>query len=149
MSDNYLRLVPVDPKWSAPVEAAEKAVRILAKLLPAAGHVCTRSENGVVFYDAGANTESISCPACGSDLGDWWGDAMDEAFAFGFTDLTIVTPCCAAQTSLNDLIYVWPAAFGSFALEATNPGVSAFTDAQKAALEEALGAPLKTVWQHL
>jgi hypothetical protein len=149
MSENYLRLVPADPKWKPSPEAAEAAVQVLAKLLPAAEHVCSHSEDGVSFYDAGANTESISCPGCGSDLGDWWGEAMGEAFASGFTDLSVVTPCCAAKTSLNDLNYVWPAAFGSFALEAANPGVSAFTDAHRTALEEALGVSLKTVWQHI
>ncbi len=149
MSDNYLRLVPLDPEWIPSPDIAEKAVCILFKMLPAAAHVCSRVENGVVFYDAGGNTETISCPTCGSELGDWWGEAMAAAIASGFTNLSVVTPCCDAQTSLNDLDYVWPAAFGSFVLEATNPGVSAFTDAQRAALEEALGARLKTVWQHL
>jgi hypothetical protein len=149
VSDNYLRLVPTDPAWRPTSEAAETAVQVLARLLPAADHVCSVGEDGVVFYDAGANTESISCPACGSDLGDWWGEAMDGAYAMAFTDLAATTPCCATRTSLNDLTYVWPAAFGSFALKVTNPGVSAITEAQKATLEEVLGAPLKVVWQHL
>ncbi len=149
MSDNYLRLVPVDPNWTPPPDAAEIAANIFKRMLPGAESVRAASEEGVVFYDAGGNTESICCPRCSSELSDWWGDAMDKAFRSNFTDLAIVTPCCAAQTSLNDLRYVWPAAFGHFALEASNPGVSAITDAQREALEQALGVPLKVVWQHL
>ena len=149
MSDHYLRLVPADPRWRAAPEAAKAATRILAEMLPAAEDIRAHHEDGVVFYDAGSNTERIACPACGADLDDWWGDAMEKAYATGFRDLTVVTPCCAAKSSLNDLVYVWPAAFGAFALEARNPGISAITDSQRADLERALGSPLKIVWQHI
>ena len=66
MSDHYLRLVPVDPKWQVMPEAAEAAVRVLAEMLPAAEEVSSHLEESVVFYDAGQNTISVSCPACGA-----------------------------------------------------------------------------------
>ena len=149
MSDHYLRLVSVDPNWSPSPEAAAAAVGILATLLPAADHVRAVGEAGVVFYDAGELAETIGCRRCGADLGDWWQGAMTQAFASGFTDLAIVTPCCGARTSLNDLDYVYPAAFGRFALEAANPAVADVTDEQKAVIEAALGTRLRTVFQHL
>ena len=149
MSDHYLRLVPVDPKWQAMPEAAEAAVRVLAEMLPAAEEVSSRLEESVVFYDAGQNTISVSCPACGADSESWWGEAMGEAFASAYRDLVVTTPCCARPMSLNDLAYDWPAAFGSFSLEVANPGVPVFADEQRAAVERALGTSLKVVWQHL
>ncbi|WSH63252.1 hypothetical protein U8Q05_16350 [Rhizobium ruizarguesonis] len=48
---------------------------------------------------------------------------METGSADGFKDLNTVAPCCGATVSLNDLRYVWPAAFGHFALEAHNPGI--------------------------
>jgi hypothetical protein len=149
MSDTYLRLVPSDPDYRPTQDAAEAAVRLLTGFFPRSNGVRAEAEPGVVFFDAGGNTESIACPACGADLMDWWGDAMDAAHAGGFRDLSVTTPCCRTRTSLNDLVYVWPAAFGSFALEVANPGAPSITDAQRGAVEEMLGSPVKAVWQRL
>jgi len=149
MSDTYLRLIPSDPDYRPTQDAAEAGVRLLKGFFPRAEGVKTQAEEGVVFFDAGENTESVACPACGVDLMDWWGDAMDAAHAKEFRDLSVVTPCCAKRTSLNDLVYVWPAAFGSVALEVANPGVSSIAEAQRAAVEQVLGCPVKVVWQRI
>jgi hypothetical protein len=149
MSDHYLRLVPVDPDWRPTPEAAEAAAGLLARLFPDAYDCCVDFTEGVAFFDAGANAESISCPSCHADLDGWWDQAMGVAYETGFRELSVETPCCRARTSLNDLAYVWPAAFGSFALEVSNPGVQFITDEQRLALETALGSPLKVVWQRL
>jgi hypothetical protein len=149
VSDTFLRLVPVDPQWTPSSDAADAAVRRLINLLPAADHVSSRSEDGVVFSDLGEYSESISCPGCRSDLGDWWADAMNEAYVSKFNDLAVVTPCYATRTSLNDLVYEWPAAFGSFCLEAFNPNAAAISDADRALLEETVGAPLRVILQRI
>ena len=149
MSDNYLRLVSVDPQWVPSASAVEAGVELLTAFLPEADEVAARPEEGIVFYDAGANTETVSCPACGSEITEWWGDAMDAAFESELSDLSITTPCCAAKSSLNDLKYVWPAAFGRFALEAANPATNDLTAEQLASLERVLGTALKTIWQRL
>ncbi|NZD50784.1 hypothetical protein [Rhizobium leguminosarum] len=47
----------------------------------------------------------------------------DEVRFYDPGDINTVAPCCGATVSLNDLRYVWPAAFGRFALEAHNPGI--------------------------
>lgn len=149
MSDTYLHLVPSDPDYRPTEDAAEAGVRLLKGFFPRAEGVKARAEKGVVFFDAGENSESVACPFCGADLMDWWGDAMDHAQMGGFSDLSIVTPCCSKHTSLNDLVYVWPAAFGSFALEVADPGESSIGEAQRTSIEQVLGCSVKTVWRRL
>jgi hypothetical protein len=149
MSDTYLHLIPSDPDYRPTEDAAEAGVRLLKGFFPRADGVKVLAEKGVVFFDAGENTESVACPACAADLMDWWGDAMVRAHASAFSDLSVVTPCCSKRTSLNDLVYVWPAAFGCFALEVSNPGESSIAEAQRTAIEQVLGCSAKTVWQRL
>ncbi|MGO7585080.1 hypothetical protein ACC689_22510 [Rhizobium ruizarguesonis] len=71
---------------------------------------------------------------------------METASADGFKDLNTVAPCCGATVSLNDLRYVWPAAFGRFALEAHNPGIGDTTEEQDRKMAECLGTPLRKIW---
>ena len=149
MSETVLRLVPADPQWQPDPDDAERARALLAEIIPDADSVGLAFEKEPVFFDAGANMEAISCPDCGADAEPWWGDAMSAAFEGGFGDLSVTTPCCGARTSLNDLRYRWPAAFGRFALEATNPGKDGLTADERAAIEGALGSPLRLVCQHL
>ncbi|MBZ9707775.1 hypothetical protein LB543_13685 [Mesorhizobium sp. ESP7-2] len=149
MSDNYLRLVPYDPRWYPAQHAATAAVNAAHGLFPAAGHIAVEYEQGATFFDAGANTESVHCPFCGSDIEEWWGDAMNQAAESRFEDLSVTTPCCHRPTSLNDLRYVWPAAFGVCALTVISPGVNSVSSEQLRTIEQAMGSPLKVIWQHL
>lgn len=149
MSDDVLRLVPADPAWRPDPDDAERAKSVLAGIVPDADSVGVAFEEETVFFDSGANMESISCPACGADAEPWWGDAMSAAFEGGFEDLSVTAPCCGAWTSLNELRYDWPAAFGRFALEAMNPGRDGVTAEECARIEAALGAPVRLVRQRL
>lgn len=149
MSDNYLHLVPCDPRWQPDAAAAEKAVEITRRLFPQAEHVSVEYREDVTFFDAGVNTQSIHCAFCGSDLEAWWGGAMDEAAASDFADLAVETPCCGKSTSLNDLRYVWPAAFGICALTVVNPTATSLGGDQLQGIEQAIGSSLRVVWQHL
>ncbi|TGV75818.1 hypothetical protein EN788_69275, partial [Mesorhizobium sp. M2D.F.Ca.ET.145.01.1.1] len=88
MSDNYLHLVSSDPLWQPDETAAEAAVGIARGLFPQAEHIGVAYKEGVTFFDAGANTESVHCAFCGGDLEDWWGDAMGQAAASDFSNLT-------------------------------------------------------------
>ena len=74
---------------------------------------------------------------------------MHRAVKQSFGDLVVETPCCGLQTSLNDLHYIWPAAFGRFVLEAMNPNIGDTTAEQERALSDALGLPLRKVLVHL
>ena len=149
MSDNYLRLVSCDPHWQPDAAAAEEAVKITRRLFPRAEHVEVEYNEDMTFFDAGGNTESVRCAFCGSDLEDWWGDAMSEAASSDFGDLAVVTPCCGKSTSLNDLRYAWPAAFGMCALTVVNPGATSLAADQLQEIEQAIDSPLKVIWQHL
>jgi hypothetical protein len=51
---------------------------------------------------------------------------MDAAYSHGFEDLRFETGCCATRTTLNDLLYEWPAGFARFALEVSGSGVDGF-----------------------
>ncbi|TPI44067.1 hypothetical protein FJW05_22135 [Mesorhizobium sp. B2-9-1] len=149
MSDNYLHMVPDDPYWRPDRTAAEKAANLVRGLFPQAEHVGIEYKEAVTFFDAGANTESVYCAFCGSELEDWWGNAMDQAAVSDFSDLAIVTPCCSKSTSLNDLRYVWPAAFGMCSLTVVNPGATTLCAEERRRIEQAIGSPLKVIWQHL
>ena len=149
MSDNYLQLVSVDPFWLPSPEALMASLSILRKFVPAAESVSAESKKHVTFFDAGTNLERITCPSCGSDLRCWWGGVMDEAWNSKFENLSVVTPCCHTSTSLNDLVYTWPMAFGRFALVITNPGVTSLANEQIKEIELAVGSSLKVIWKHL
>ncbi len=149
MSDNILRLVPHDPDFRPSEDAIAVSLGIWREVAPAAESIAAESEDGGTFFGAGENAESIACPSCGADLQRWWGDAMDQASKSRFENLSVATPCCQRATSLNDLVYVWPAAFGSFALAMTNPGIPTIADEQHKRIEQALGSPLKVIWQHI
>ncbi|WP_246802810.1 hypothetical protein [Ensifer sp. ENS02] len=71
---------------------------------------------------------------------------MDTALADEFRNLSVKAPCCGTKVSLNDLRYIWPAAFGRFALEARNPNIVNTTEAQDRQIAERLGTQLKKMW---
>ena len=146
MSDTILRYVPADPNWQPSPETADKAVSLLKSMVPKADDVTASFEDDVVFYDPGENWSGVECSACGEDAEEWWSDAMDAAAADSLTNLTVKAPCCGAMVSLNDLNYVWPAAFGRFALEASNPNVTDTTDEQDQTLVDCLGTLLRKIW---
>lgn len=149
MSETILRYVPQDPFWQPSDAGAEKAISFLKTLAPQADSVEALFEDEVIFYDPGENWSGIECNACGADAEPWWNDAMDVAYAGGFRKLDVKAACCGANTSLNDLRYVWPAAFGRFALEALNPNIDDPTQEQERELSRCLGAPLRKIWVRL
>jgi hypothetical protein len=149
MSDNILRFVPADPNWQPERKAAEAAASLLKSMLPSAETVSAKFLDSVTFFDPGENWSGVECNACGKDAEAWWGDAIDLAAQKQFTHLTVKAPCCGATVSLNDLLYVWPAAFGRFALEASNPEIADTPKELDQGLAQCLGAPLRKLWQHL
>ncbi len=149
MSDSILRYVPVDPFWQPSPDDASRAVFLLKSIAREADDVASNFEDKVRFYDPGENWSGVECNACGADAEKWWGDAMDEAFVNEFKSLGIKTPCCGTTVSLNDLCYVWPAAFGRFALEARNPNIADTTEEQDRQIAECLRTQLRKMWVRL
>lgn len=148
MSDNYLRLIPSSPVFIPDKNAIDKAVFLLKEDFPYPDMVRIEVSDSPRFIDQGANWERVVCPCCDEtlDLG-WWQNAMDNAFANGFQNLIVKVPCCGIETTLNDLIYDWPAGFAQFLIEIRNPGMGV-ADARINQLETILGSPLRKILAH-
>ena len=149
MSDNWLQFISVDPTWQPTPGAADSAAAFLRALAPDSDEINAEFKDEVEFFHPGANWSGVECPSCGADAEGWWDDAMGVAAERGFADLTVAAPCCGAKTSLSDLRYVWPAAFGRFVLEAMNPNISEITAEQERRLADRLGTEFHTVWVHI
>jgi hypothetical protein len=100
----------------------------------------------VRFVDCGANFETVCCPSCGADLGEWWSVVMEVGHEQHFQDLRVTTPCCGAHTSLNSLVYSWPAGFARFTLEVLNPGLGSLPRGVVERLQATLRAELRVIW---
>src|SRR5271169_1202748 len=149
MSDHWIQFVPADPTSQPTRDAAERAVRILRSYAPGADSVSAEFKEAIEFFHAGGNWSGVRCPRCDVDAESWWFDAVDRAAETSFEDLAVTTPCCGTQTTLSDLHYPWPVAFGRFVLEAMNPNIGDTTTEQDRALSECLGMPLRKVFVHL
>jgi hypothetical protein len=103
----------------------------------------------VRFVDCGGNFETVTCPLCGTDVGEWWSTAMEAAHEQQFQDLRATLPCCGRRASLNDLVYHWPMGFGRYTLEVLNPGVGSLPERVHHRLEELLGTPLRVIWAYI
>jgi hypothetical protein len=115
--------------------------------VPHADEVSSEAKDGIQFFHPGSNWSGVECPVCGSDAEEWFDDVLDQAE--GFENLMRRTGCCNAKVSLNELRFIWAAAFGSYALVAMNPDIEELPVAQQSELERELGCVLRQVWTHL
>jgi len=148
MSDNYLRLIPSSPGFIPDKNAIDKAILLLKEDFPASDMVRIEICAPPRFIDQGANWKRVVCPCCNETLDPgWWQNSMDNAFANEFQNLIVKVPCCGIETTLNDLVYDWPAGFAQFLIEICNPSMDV-ADARIDQLEIILGSPLKKIWTH-
>lgn len=149
MSDHFLRMIPTDPSFVPPTPAQEAAVALLQSYVPNADQVRARVLSGIEFVDPGSNLESVTCPLCGSDITDTFGDLFDQAFEHTPPCLALVMPCCGGGCSLNSLRFDAPAGFAHFVLEARNASLGGVLAApRQAALESVLGCSTRQVLAH-
>ena len=148
VADTYLRIIPVDPQCVLSALARERALGVLQRAVALADDFQSRVTSEVRFVDCGANFETVRCPGCGADLGEWWSIAMEVADEQQFRDLRATLPCCGLHTSLNALVYSWPAGFARYTLEALNPGIGSLPERVVGRLEAALGARIRVIWAH-
>ena len=148
MSDIYLRIIPNDSACVPSALARERALDVLQRAVPLADDVASQVMPEVRFVDCGDNFETVRCPHCGADVGEWWSVAMEIGHEQQFRDLRATTPCCGRYTSLNELVYSWPAGFARYSLEALNPGVGSLPETLVRRLEDALGAAVRVIWAH-
>jgi hypothetical protein len=151
MSDDYLIIVPADPRLIPSPDAVEQVLSVLEDMAPDAETMDTMSSEVIQFFDCGQNFESVSCPKCSATLDmDWWHERMDEDHGEGGFQLhSFPTPCCQATVTLNDLTYDWPQSFGRFCWEVENPDVGDLDDAAIDRLTSAAGFPLRIIRQHI
>jgi hypothetical protein len=149
MSDNWLQFVPSDPTYRPSLAAAERAKALLSSFAPRADEINVKFNDTIRFIHPGANWSGVNCPVCGANAEAWWTEAMNSAFTNGFSDLDVTARCCGARVSLNDLNYVWPAAFASFVIEVMNPNIKNLTPAQEQELASCLGCKLRRIWVHI
>ena len=149
MSDNWLQFVPTDPLFRPSQAAAKKAKALLASFVPRADEVSVEFKDTIQFFHPCGNWSGVKCPSCGADAEPWWQDAMDSASNRDFSDLNVTTPCCGVRESLNNLNYVWPAAFASFVIEVRNPGVKDLSPVQERELASCLGCEIRRIWVHI
>jgi hypothetical protein len=150
MSENWIALVPEDPRFIPDAAKQRRARDRFAEIVPEADEIEIKVSEKVEFFDCGANFERIGCPSCGSDVPvAWWQDRMDEDYGDGFRLASYATPCCGARCTLHELVYQWPQGFGRFALDAMNPNIGELEDRYKREFEEILGTKLWVIYQHI
>ncbi len=147
MSSNYLHLIPIDHNYIPSPEQIQQAIFLISAHPLEAEPEIVVSEK-VEFIDSRTGLTAIYCPRCGSKVEwGWWHGAMNRAYATGFRDLSIKTPCCNLDTNLNELRYDWPSGFARFRISFLNPG----RDLEPEVIEliaNALGTPIRKIWAH-
>jgi hypothetical protein len=150
VSDNWIALIPEDPRFIPDAAKQSRARDRFTEIAPEADEIEIKAGEKVEFFDCGANYERILCPSCRSEiLIAWWQDRMDEDYGNGFMLASYATPCCRAQYTLHDLVYEWPQGFGRFALAAMNPNIGKLEERHKQEFEEILGTKLRVIYQHI
>jgi hypothetical protein len=149
MSDNWMIVLAVDPLATTPSDRAQAAVDLLRQLRLEAQDPELHTSDTPQFFDCGGNFESVFCPFCGLDIGDWWSTAMDRWWNGDDSRLLWVEmPCCNRPTSLNDLDYVMPQGFACIAIELMNVGADLEPE-ERERVEAALGLPVRIIWRHI
>jgi hypothetical protein len=144
-----LRIIPIEPRFVPSAVQRATAEDVLRRALPRADEVVSQLTSDVRLVDCGENFETVTCPSCGTDVGEWWTLAMEAAHDQHFTDLRITVPCCGRRTNLNDLTYSWPMGFARFSLEAINPDVVDLPRTVQLRVEEILGCQVRVIWARI
>ena len=149
MSDYYIHIIPVDPRYVPETQAQNAAIATLRAMLIRADDIWDKSENKIVFRDCGKNFEQVRCPGCGADLSiDTWQELMDADYSEeeGFHLEPFPLSCCNQRYTLNDLVYEMPQGFSRYALSALNIDQS-LTETLITKLEDALGCRVRIIHQ--
>ena len=152
MSDNWIALVPEDPRFVPKASQRRRARDRFAEIAPDADEIEIKVSKTVHFFDCGANLERICCPSCGSEIPvDWWEERMEEDSdgEDGFKLASYAMPCCGKKYALHELAYEWPQGFGRFALDAMNPNIGKLDDKYQQEFEKILGTKLRVIYQHI
>jgi hypothetical protein len=166
MSEYYLSIIPEEPSYVPSAEAQAQALEafraFLTRKKPFQVKASARWDEPIVeievevsediqFVDQGENFESVSCPACDTEIDTKsWGEWMDKSSECNFVDRSVTMPCCGRQMDLNALRYDWPAGFARYILRALDPDIKngMLLEEQLFALEGVLGCKLRQIRTH-
>jgi hypothetical protein len=147
MSDNFLRIIPAVPVYVPDSAQRRAAMAMVCRFFPQ-DQVSESVYERPTFIDCAGNFERILCPHCGSELAtERWQEAMDELDRQG-RDVELTMPCCARAAMLSGLIYDWPCGVARYEIEVMNPPAEP-NRREVASLEQALGCPVRLIWQHV
>jgi hypothetical protein len=147
MPQTFTIIIPNDPDADTNDEVAEAACELLESMFPDAQDISYDMFDEVRFIDPGVAFDSVHCPACGKDADPWWPAAMDKAARLEFDDLDVVTKCCKAAISLNDMTYAPTAGFARFAIVIESKSATSLSASQRQSLEAVLGVGVRVVVQ--
>jgi hypothetical protein len=152
MSDDWITVIPEDPRFVPDESRQKRAEALLARIAPDAEEIEVNLTDHVLFFDCGENFERVSCPSCRREIAmEWWQERMEDDGNEdeGFKLSKYPTPCCRSMLTLHELVYDWPQGFGRFAIDVMNPGIGELSEGQRQELQEILGVPLRIIYQHL
>ena len=101
------RIIPCDARFAVSALRGQAVLQYLTSHVDAY-EIRMRRHGGLTFIDCGENLERVACPVCRAQLDvAWWSSAMSEAENEQglFEDLSVVLPCCGANSSLDQLAY--------------------------------------------
>src|SRR5688500_16077144 len=137
MSDNWVALIPEDPRFVPDPAKQCRARDRFAEIAPDADEIHIKAAETVEFFDCGANFEGVACPSCHSEIAiQWWQERMEDDNDDGFKLAKYSTPCCGTRHTLNQLVYRWPQGFARFALHAMNPDIGELDERCRLEIEE-------------
>jgi hypothetical protein len=109
----WIHFVPEDPAFVPPRVAAQNALVHLRDAAPDDAAVNADAFPNPVLFTRSGSISKAFCNCCGLPIElSWWDAAMNHAHESHYSSLRVTTPCCGCETSLNDLKYEPPAAFG-------------------------------------
>lgn len=155
MSDFLVRVFPSDPTWQPLPEAARAAADLVGTILTADGNTVDDLEVDVyerfTVIDAGENTDSMTCSACGVVSDASFLDRLLEEHPHGLDSLDVRVPCCGSTMPLTAATFDWPIGVARFEIcvrNATRDGQGLAPDELRR-VGETLGHEVRQVLAHL
>ena len=149
MSDHYIHIIPVDPRFVPDTPAQNAATATLRAMVTRADDVWDKIDDQIVFHDCGENFEQVRCLGCGANISiDTWQEWMNADYSEeeGFRLEPVPLSCCNQRYTLNDLVYEMPQGFSRYALSALNIDRD-LTETLITKLEGALGCRVRIIHQ--
>ena len=89
MSDDWMIVLSVDPLAVPAKERAEAAFEVLRTLRPKADEHELHLSDTPQFFDCGGNYETVFCPFCETNIGDW---ALEASAHGGSAPIGVIFP---------------------------------------------------------